>query len=205
MPPEGIIIGLGNPGPKYRTTRHNFGFLVADALLESYRAPGRACVQLKSSAQAYELWSLTPGPGRDPWLVLKPMTYMNRSGDAAAPVVRYFRIPLDKVVAVHDELDLSLGRVKLKFGGGAAGHKGVSSLAQSLGSPDFYRLRLGVGRPQGMDGAAWVLSPFAAAEWDLARETVPVAIAGVEAFWDKGAVEAQRLVNSHVPPALPAN
>lgn len=195
MPPAGIIVGLGNPGPKYERTRHNFGFLVADALLAAHQADA---ARVKSDSKG-ELWSFRPGPGHDPWLVLKPLTYMNLSGEAAAPAARYYRIEPGSMLVVHDELDLPLGRMKHKLGGGAAGHKGVASVAQCLGTPDFHRLRLGIGRPQAMDGASWVLSPFASDEAELLAETVDAARRCVEVFIQEGPEAAARLINGHSP------
>ena len=135
-----LLVGLGNPGPDYVATRHNVGFWFADALAAAHGGVFR----LEGRFQG-ELCRLTIG-GVDLRL-LKPATYMNRSGQSVAAVSRYFDIPPEAILIAHDELDLPVGRVRLKRGGGHAGHNGLRDTIGVLGSPDFWRLRIGIGHP----------------------------------------------------------
>ncbi|MDE2369177.1 MAG: aminoacyl-tRNA hydrolase [Burkholderiales bacterium] len=135
-----LFVGLGNPGPEYETTRHNAGFWWLDALADKLGvrlAPERAYQGLVARA------NLPAGPV---WLI-EPMTFMNRSGAAVAPLARFFKIAPTEILVVHDELDLLPGQAKLKFGGSAAGHNGLKDLHAMLGTQDFWRLRLGIGHP----------------------------------------------------------
>ncbi|MDE2081600.1 MAG: aminoacyl-tRNA hydrolase [Burkholderiales bacterium] len=135
-----LFVGLGNPGPDYETTRHNAGFWWIDALAAKLGArlvPERAYQGLAARVSRPE------GPV---WL-LEPMTFMNRSGASVAPLARFFKIEPQQILVVHDELDLLPGQAKLKFGGSAAGHNGLKDIQGLLGTPDFWRLRLGIGHP----------------------------------------------------------
>jgi PTH1 family peptidyl-tRNA hydrolase len=142
MDPAGIrlVVGLGNPGPEYAQTRHNVGFWFVDALALGHGEVFRAEAKLHGL-----LCRLRLG-GRDLRL-LKPSTYMNRSGQSVAAVARYFDLPPESILVAHDELDLPLGTVRLKQGGGHAGHNGLRDTIPALGSPDFWRLRIGIGHP----------------------------------------------------------
>lgn len=135
-----LIVGLGNPGPEYAITRHNVGFWFVDALASAHGQSFRA-----ESKFHGELCRLVVG-GTDLRL-LKPSTYMNRSGQSVAAVARYFEIPPDRVLIAHDELDLPVGTVRLKQGGGHAGHNGLRDTINALGSRDFWRLRIGIAHP----------------------------------------------------------
>jgi PTH1 family peptidyl-tRNA hydrolase len=135
-----LIVGLGNPGPDYAATRHNVGFWFVDALAEAHGGHFRAEGKLQG-----ELCRLTIA-GSDLRL-LKPSTYMNRSGQSVGAVSRYFDIPPAAILVAHDELDLPVGRVRLKQGGGHAGHNGLRDTIGVLGSPDFWRLRIGIDHP----------------------------------------------------------
>ena len=181
MPPRTLIAGLGNPGPKYERTRHNFGFMAVDALL---RAGASRSLSMGKSGELHSL--RLPGVPDD-ILVLKPMTFMNLSGLAVAYVLNYYKLSVDDLMVVHDELDLPLGRMRMKKGGGLAGHNGLKSIASELGSQDFSRLRLGIGRPEGfMDTAAYVLQEFGAAQRDVVEEVVPAAVAALRLFLVQG-------------------
>ncbi len=135
-----LIVGLGNPGAQYEATRHNVGFWFADALAEAGREPFRAEPKFYG-----EICRITCA-GRDLRL-LKPMTYMNRSGQSVAAVARYFSITPEEILVAHDELDLPVGAVRLKQGGGHAGHNGLRDTIAALGSRDFWRLRIGIAHP----------------------------------------------------------
>jgi PTH1 family peptidyl-tRNA hydrolase len=147
-----LFVGLGNPEPRYAANRHNVGFQILDELA------GRAGVALGERFQGRF------GQGRlagDKVLLLEPLTFMNRSGEAVAAAAQYFKVRLDETVIVHDEMDMDFGRLQLKRDGGSGGHNGLRSIEASVGSADFLRVRFGVGRPPPRwDPADWVLSDF---------------------------------------------
>ena len=133
------------------------------------------------------------------WLFLKPLTYMNLSGKAVSKILRYYNLEADQLIVLHDELDLPLGRMRLKFGGGWAGHNGVGSIVEQLGTRDFYRLRLGIGRPAHVDISSYVLHPFSSEERMLVQDIVPAAIDGLSLFAEKGFELARQQLNSFTP------
>ncbi|WP_243358975.1 aminoacyl-tRNA hydrolase [Fundidesulfovibrio terrae] len=187
MPPHTLIAGLGNPGPKYERTRHNFGFMAVDALLESGTA------RQLSMGKDGELHALRLTGIEGEILVLKPMTFMNLSGRAVAHVLRYYKLTMDDLVVVHDELDLPLGRMRMKKGGGLAGHNGLKSIASETGSQDFVRLRLGIGRPEGkMDVSNWVLADFRPDERQTVEKVLPAAAAALRLYLKEGLEAAMR-------------
>lgn len=158
---DALVVGLGNPGPEYAATRHNLGFMVTDRLAGAWSASWRS----KFSGRLAE--------ARDGDLrvaLLQPQTYMNLSGRSVAAAMRFYKLEPSALVVVHDEIDLALGDVRAKFGGGLAGHNGLRSLREHLGTADFARVRIGVGRPERgvqIPVADWVLRPFPA-EVDVA-------------------------------------
>lgn len=155
-----LIVGLGNPGPSYVNTRHNVGYLVADVL--AARAGGSFRAH-KSRAAVLE-GRLGPPPGT-PVVLAKPSTFMNLAGGPVAGLVNYYAISPERLVVVHDELDLPFGAIRLKNGGGSGGHNGLRSLTTSLKTPNFLRVRFGIGRPPGrQDPADFVLRPFSTVE-----------------------------------------
>lgn len=135
-----LVVGLGNPGPRYTDTRHNVGFWLVDELAEKYH--GRFRSEAKFGGEACRIRV----NGQELWL-LKPMTFMNRSGYAVARLVGFYKIPLSALLVVHDDLDLPPGTVRLKRGGGHGGHNGLRDLVSQLGGNEFFRLRLGIGHP----------------------------------------------------------
>lgn len=166
-----LIAGLGNPGAEYANTRHNAGFRFLDALLA--KAGGELRREERFAAEA----GRTTIDGRDVWL-LKPMTFMNRSGEAVGRFARYYRIAPGAILVAYDELDLPPGTVRLKRGGGDAGHNGVHDVIEKLGSPEFLRLRIGIGRPpRPGQGAAYVLRRAPAEEQALIDEAIARAVA----------------------------
>ena len=187
-----LIVGLGNPGPRYELTRHNVGQLVLDELAERRGETFRAH---KANARVSETW-LRPG---GPKLVLaKPNTFMNTSGGVIAGLARFYSVDPQRVVIVHDELDIPFDAIKLKAGGGHGGHNGVRDVAKALDSTDFARVRVGIGRPTGrQDPADWVLDPFGATE----RKNLPILLAdaadAVEQLIDEGLLAAQQ--KHHAP------
>ena len=195
-----LVVGLGNPGPTYASTRHNAGFFVADELARRARAGFSAPRGMRADVCETRLAaSGMGGVGADAQRVvlLKPRTYMNESGAAVAKASAFYKIPADHVVAVHDELDLEFGQVRLKLGGGDNGHNGLRSMRAALGTGDFLRVRFGIGRPPGrQDPAAFVLAPIPVAlREDYAVEAARVADAG-EALLADGLVSAQNRFNS---------
>lgn len=167
------IVGLGNPGPRYEGTRHNIGFVVVDALGEVFRAP------VTASAHG-ALWSRAELVGFGEVFLAKPQTYMNCSGEPLVALLEDWELPETEVLVVHDEMDLDLGRLKLKRGGGTGGHRGLQSIEQQTGSRDFYRLRFGVGRPEdGRDTADHVLDAFSESEREPLQEATRRAVQGV--------------------------
>ncbi len=161
-----LVVGLGNPGKEYAANRHNVGFLVADLLASRVGAKfgrsKRAHAEVAEGRLANQLGGISGGPR----LVLaKPLTYMNLSGAAVVSLAQFFKVPVENVVAVHDELDVPFGQVRAKRGGGEGGHNGVRSMSKSLSTKEYARVRFGIGRPPGrQDPADYVLSDFSGAE-----------------------------------------
>jgi PTH1 family peptidyl-tRNA hydrolase len=185
-----LVAGLGNPGSEYDRTRHNVGFLVVDEIARRTGAGFRS----KFSARLAE----TRWEGRRV-VLLEPQTFMNESGRSVAAAMRFYKTPLERLLVAHDEVDLPLGRLQLRLGGGLAGHNGLRSVAQQLGSPAFVRLRIGVGRPERGDRrpvADFVLSPFPA-EVDV-EGLVTRAADAVETVLTLGLEEAQQRFNERV-------
>ncbi|GAA1850721.1 aminoacyl-tRNA hydrolase [Microbacterium koreense] len=187
-----LVVGLGNPGPRYERTRHNVGQMVVDELAARRNATFKTH---KANARVAETW-LRPG---GPKLVLaKPNSFMNVSGGPVAGVAAFYGIAPERVIVIHDELDIPFDTLKLKAGGGHGGHNGVRDVAKALSTPEFVRVRVGIGRPPGrQDAADWVLDAFGGAE----RENLPVLIAdaadAAEQVVDEGLLAAQQ--RHHAP------
>ncbi|BCR81940.1 aminoacyl-tRNA hydrolase [Arachnia rubra] len=186
-----LVAGLGNPGPAYTPTRHNVGFWALDDLA------GRlgARFSIARGQRAEVTTGMLPGDHR--LVLVKPTTFMNDSGVAVAAVARFHRIPPADVIVVHDELDLDPTRLRLKFGGGDNGHNGLKSIRAHLGTGDFHRVRVGIGRPPGRQPAAdYVLSRMRPADLDAMRLDAAVAADAVEALVAEGLAAAQNRFNS---------
>ena len=182
-----LVAGLGNPGREYAATRHNVGFMVCDELARRHDGKFRA----KFSGELAEVRI----DGQKVAL-LKPLTYMNESGRSVAAAARFFKVEPGALLVVHDEADLELGRLQARLGGGLAGHNGLRSVAGQLGTPEFARLRIGVGRPERGDPrpvADFVLSPFTA-DTDV-DALVARAADAVETIVRDGLDEAQKRFN----------
>lgn len=193
---KGLIVGLGNPGPEYEHTRHNIGFMVVDAVLEEISSkPYRRMEQLPAT-DIYRLWRISLPRVKGDFLLAKPMTYMNLSGIAVARICRENGIQPRNALIIHDELDLPLGRLKFKLGGGSAGHNGVSSVANELGTADFPRLRMGIGRPVSEPSRDYVLAPFAPEELPLLAKVVSAARDALPIFFGKGLGAAMQAVHA---------
>jgi PTH1 family peptidyl-tRNA hydrolase len=183
-----LVAGLGNPGREYERTRHNVGWMVADELVRRHGGGYRS----KFSGRLAELRADDGAR----FAVLRPETYMNDSGRSVVPAVRFFKLPPEGLLVVHDEGDFDLGRLQARLGGGLAGHNGLRSIAAQLGTPEFLRLRVGVGRPGRGDRRAladYVLSDFE--PQDDAYTIVGRAADAVETILREGLEEAQRRYN----------
>jgi PTH1 family peptidyl-tRNA hydrolase len=155
-----LVVGLGNPGKEYAANRHNVGFMVADLLATRIGAKFGRAKRAHTEVAEGRL-----GFGGPKLILAKPLTFMNLSGAPVVALAQFFKVPVDNVVAVHDELDLPYGQVRVKRGGGEGGHNGLRSMSKSLGTKEYARVRFGIGRPPGrQDPADYVLSDFAAAE-----------------------------------------
>lgn len=182
-----LVVGLGNPGPKYAGTRHNVGFMVADALQR--RAAGTGWQE-----KFQGLASRADLAGR-PALLLKPQSFMNLSGRSVARAAAFFRIGIPEIVVVHDDLDLEFGIVRVKLGGGTGGHKGLASCLADLGDPGFARVRVGIGRPPFGDATDYVLQPFSKIEAAELPDVVERAADAVEMVVAHGAARAMNEFN----------
>jgi len=177
-----LIVGLGNPGRKYSKTRHNVGFMVVDALSSKYSIPlkgksknficGRCCID-----------------GED-IIFLKPLTFMNRSGVAVKEAIRKYT-NIENLIVVHDDLDLDAGIIRIKKDGSAGGHKGIASVIEIIGTKDFLRLKIGIGRPDRISAEEYVLSPFDKHERPVIKKTIEKAVDAIVAILEKGVACAQ--------------
>ena len=186
-----LIVGLGNPGLAYRHNRHNIGFMVADVLAQKLEIPLK---RVKFKAQI--------GNGKVegiPVIIAKPLTYMNNSGEAVAPLVHYFKVPLERLLVIHDDMDLPLGTLRMRPSGGSAGHNGMLSIFDKLGTNAIPRLRVGIGRPPGrMDPADYVLQDFPKNEEGLLNMVIAQACEAVLAFITTGLEKAMNTYNGEV-------
>jgi PTH1 family peptidyl-tRNA hydrolase len=189
-----LVVGLGNPGPRYEQTRHNVGQLVVDELAARR---GETFRQHKANARTAETW-LRPGGAKI--VLAKPNSFMNVSGGPVAGLAKFYGVDAERIVVVHDELDIPFDTIKLKTGGGHGGHNGVRDVAKALGTPEFPRVRVGIGRPVGrQDPADWVLDPFSGAERQNLGILVGDAADAVEQLIADGLVAAQQ--RHHAPKA----
>lgn len=195
---KGLIAGLGNPGPQYAATRHNVGFMVLDGLAELAKSRKSMRYEAMDISGDYELFKVSIA-GKN-LLAAKPMTYMNLSGKAVAAICGKFSIAPADVVVLHDELDLPLGRIKFKKGGGNNGHRGLESIQEKLGTPGFLRMRLGIGRPEFSSQVRdWVLEEFNKEEFDAVNQVVPAAIKGLDLFYRRGQGTATQFLHTFEP------
>ena len=160
-----IIVGLGNPGTQFKESRHNIGFLVLDQLAKTHHIP----FSTKRFHAFYGMGSIQS----QKVILFKPMTFMNRSGEAVKKAIHFFQLGLENIIVIHDDLDLPFGRLRFKMRGGDGGHLGIRSTIESLGANTFLRLRVGIGRPpKGMESADYVLSSFDTSEQLLLNPTL---------------------------------
>jgi len=194
-----LVVGLGNPGKKYEKNRHNVGFMVVERLARTHGLPD---FKEKFSA-VWTKGEVTLGGGRHAIALLEPQTYMNLSGDSVQPAAAFLKVDPPRVIVVHDELDLPWQDVRLKVGGGHAGHNGLRSIIQRLGSPEFIRVRVGVGRPPpGWKGdvADFVLHDFDAMEKAELPDVVDRAVTAIEKVVADGIAAAMNSFHSKNPP-----
>jgi PTH1 family peptidyl-tRNA hydrolase len=191
-----LVVGLGNPGPAYAGNRHNVGAMVVEELA---RRTGSALRTHKARAHAAQV-RLGTGPGGLPGpaaVLAIPSGFMNESGGPVSALLRFFSVPPERLVVVHDELDLDAGTVRLKRGGGEGGHNGLRSVSSSLGTKDYHRVRVGIGRPPGrMDPADFVLRDFSPAERRELPFLIDDAADAVEQLVTVGLLDAQQRVHA---------
>ncbi len=186
-----LIIGLGNPGAEYRQNRHNIGFMVIDQLAQVLSIP----------LQRVKFKAIT-GTGKFKGrrvILAKPQTYMNASGESVGALSRYFKVPLNQLMVVHDDLDIPFGSLRIRPMGGTSGQKGMKSIVEKLGSQDFPRMRIGIGRPPGrMDPADYVLQNFKNDELATRDEVLDSATAAIKLFILEGLDKAMNTFNGEI-------
>jgi len=187
-PLEWVIVGLGNPGKKYEDTRHNVGFHVVDQLAET---EGLRFDENRNKAL------LARGHiAKRAAVLIKPQTFMNLSGEAVGSIVRFYKVPVDRVLVIYDDLDLEMAKLRLRPKGGSGGHQGMTSIIQHLGSQNFPRIRIGIGRPPGqMPASAYVLQKFAADEWAEMSQTYQQALEAIRVLLADGLEQAMNRFN----------
>jgi len=189
LPPEWLIVGLGNPGPEYRGTRHNVGFDAIDRLAERHR------IKLDKSKHSARFG--IGKVGHATVALVKPLTFMNLSGRSVAPLAREFGLAPDRIVAIADDLDLTVGRVRLKPKGSAGGHNGHKSLIQLLGTQDYPRIKIGIGSVDRSDTVDHVLGPFTPEERSRIDAAIDRTILGIETLADYGIERALNVINEN--------
>jgi PTH1 family peptidyl-tRNA hydrolase len=193
-----LVVGLGNPGREHEGDRHNVGFRVVDSMRAAEGWPAFR-ERFKALVSRGELRGET---ARVDVSLLKPQTYMNLSGESVQPAAAFSKVPPERIIVVHDELDLPWREVRLKVGGGHAGHNGLRSIIQSLGTPDFIRVRVGIGKPPAGfhgGGAGWVLSGFDPIERAELPDVLRSAEGAVRQVCEHGAAAAMKAVNTRIP------
>jgi len=190
-----LIVGLGNPGREYRDNRHNVGFMLLDRFVQRHKWLGFTKRQGKALITTGQLGQAGQ-PGAAALVLAKPQTYMNLSGEAVSPLVHFYDLPLERLLVCFDEIDLPLGTLRLRPDGGSAGHNGMRSIIEQLGTEAFPRLRLGVGRPPGSKTAAgYVLRDFRGEEIEIMQLALDKAVEAVECFVHEGLVTAMNRFN----------
>lgn len=182
-----LVVGLGNPGPAYATTRHNVGFLVVNTLAQRLKT--------KTSSNKFSSAFVLHTDGEDTWYLMQPLTYMNRSGMAVQQALRFYKLSMDQMVVVHDELDVPFEDIRLKKGGGFAGHNGLKSIGEHCGA-DFARLRIGIGRPPlNVTPSDYVLQPWTSREGSALGPILGRACDAILCLKEKGLQHAMNTFN----------
>jgi len=183
-----LIAGLGNPGQQYENTRHNIGFMLLDHLAWT--------ADIVFSESKWKAHTARIVIGKESALLLKPLTFMNLSGTAVAAAANFYKVAADKIIVVHDDLDMALGRVKIVVGGGDGGHKGVRSIAECLGTRDFPRMKIGIGRPSApIPAERYVLGRFEAEELAVINAKMAGMADGINIFAEQGVAAAMSKIN----------
>lgn len=186
-----LIVGLGNPGREYRETRHNIGFMAVDAIANSAQCK-LTKVQSKAIMGIAQLEEKRV-------ILAKPQTYMNLSGQAVSGLMRFYKIPVSCLMVINDDLDLPLGTLRMRPGGGSAGQKGIGSIIEKLGTQEFPRMRLGIGRPPGqMESADYVLQPFSQSEHEMLDVVLERAVKAACIFVHDGLEAAMNQFNGNI-------
>ncbi len=187
--PKWLVVCLGNPGPKYEGTRHNAGFMAADAISKKY---GTAVNRLR-----FKALTGTCTIGGETVMIMKPQTYMNLSGDAVIQAVRFYKIPADHVIVISDEMALPVGKIRIKTKGSAGGHNGLKNIIEKLGTEEFPRIRMGVGEPPHpeYDPKDWVLSVFRNRDAEEIEDAAQRVAAAVDCYISEGAERAMNKYN----------
>lgn len=184
-----FIVGLGNPEGRYEKTRHNVGFMVVDALASYYQLS----IDKKQGSSLIGQGFIE---GKKV-LLAKPQTYMNRSGEAVLELINYYRDAVQDLIVIHDDLDLDFGRLRFKRGGGSGGHNGLKSITQMLNSPEYSRLKIGIGRPPApMKTENYVLGSFLEKERKILPELLKISLDGLKVWWSSGIDEAMNKFNA---------
>jgi len=183
-----LIAGFGNPGREYRNTRHNVGFKLIDSLVAEFNTK-LTRVQFKAMIGSVDV--------DDVHIILaKPQTFMNLSGQAVAALIRFYKIPLDHVIVAHDDIDLPLGTIRIRPGGGSGGQKGLASTIEKLGTQDFPRMRIGIGRPSGsQDAAGYVLQEFSNSDEKVLPDVLQTGVQAIRTFVKDGLEAAMTRYN----------
>lgn len=182
-----VIVGLGNPGSEYKDTRHNVGFMVLDLLMQEFKARTTRTKQRAVVKKA--VWA------GEEVLLVKPLTYMNLSGEAVAPLIREHRLAPSDLIVIYDDLDLSLGKVRIRIQGSSGGHRGMQSIIARLGSQDFARIRIGISHPGADEVIEHVLSPFTKSEMELVAPALTKAQAAAKVWVTDGIEKAMNTYN----------
>ena len=186
-----LIAGFGNPGREYRNTRHNVGFRLIDSVVSEFNTK-LTKVQFKAMTGTIEL-------DNSRIILAKPQTFMNLSGQAVAALMRFYKIPLDKVLVAHDDIDLPLGTIRIRPGGGSGGQKGLASTIEKLGTQDFPRMRIGIGRPSGsQEAAGYVLQEFSNSDEKVLQDVLPQAVEAIKVFIADGLEAAMTRYNGNI-------
>jgi peptidyl-tRNA hydrolase, PTH1 family len=190
-----LIVGLGNPGSKYDRTRHNIGFDAVDALAKVWQ------ISLTENRKFHGIWGEGVGPKSQKVRLLKPTTYMNASGQAIAALANWYKLPPESVLVIYDDMDLPLGKIRLRLSGSAGGHNGMKSAIAHLGTQNFPRLRIGIGSPKDLskeekDAISHVLGKFSAAEAKVLGEVLQLVVDSVELGLKQGLEKAMSLYNN---------
>lgn len=190
-----LIVGLGNPGTSYQDHRHNVGFQVIDFLCQEIEKKDKTQLFFKNKFHAQVTgWTETPDTE---WLLVKPQTYMNLSGNSVTELIQFYKVPLEQLLVIHDDIDLPFGQLRIVFNRGHGGQNGVRHIHSMLGSGAYSRLRVGVGRPNGaMNVADWVLSPFTPEEQESLHRHSTTFFSIVQSWIQKGPEKTATWVNA---------